>query len=308
MNRFFYKSEIKKFVKDSIETIFGIISMNDAGDSVKEQKYAWSEEIEIMQHVLFPWREENAEIILATNNFILKKIEPDGNCFFRALSYFYRNTEEDYKEFRELIARYIQNNADEYMYAVADADINITKSDDEMRIFLKCNIKMYILNDNGYKLIFEFNNKPNNENENQNIDIINILFINNNHFNLLIKRQESHIIRNNLLERKMDIKDIEKILNIKSNQTNVKIKEKFKLDLKKKTHVNYPKKGLNNYYNEIYEYIKNNNCNRKLETVWEIVTDRISIFKKRKQISKTMENNLKIKKIKVDIHFQKMEI
>ena len=52
-----------KFVKDSIETIFGIISMNDAGDSVKEQKYAWSEEIEIMQHVLFPWREENAEII-----------------------------------------------------------------------------------------------------------------------------------------------------------------------------------------------------------------------------------------------------
>ena len=37
--------------------------MNDAGDSVKEQKYAWSEEIEIMQHVLFPWREENAEII-----------------------------------------------------------------------------------------------------------------------------------------------------------------------------------------------------------------------------------------------------
>ena len=63
MNRFFYKSEIKKFVKDSIETIFGIISMNDAGDSVKEQKYAWSEEIEIMQHVLFPWREENAEII-----------------------------------------------------------------------------------------------------------------------------------------------------------------------------------------------------------------------------------------------------
>ena len=175
------------------------------------------------------------------------------------MSYFYRNTEEDYKEFRELIVRYIQNNADEYIYTVADADINITKSDDEMRIFLKCNIKMYILNDNGYKLIFEFNNKPNNENENQNIDIINILFINNNHFNLLIKRQESHIIRNNLLERKMDIKDLEKILNIKSNQTNVKIKEKFKLDLKKKTHVNYPKKGLNNYYNEIYEYIKNNN-------------------------------------------------
>ena len=86
---------------------------------------------------------------------------------------------------------------------------------------------MYILNDNGYKLIFEFNNKPNNENENKNIDIINILFINNNYFNLLIKRQESHIIRNNLLERKMDIKDLEKILNIKSNQTNVKIKEKI---------------------------------------------------------------------------------
>ena len=124
---------------------------------------------------------------------------------------------------------------------------------------MNCNIKIYILKDDGYKLFFEFNNKSNNKNENQNIDIINILFINNNHFNLLIKKQESHIIMNNLLESKIDIKDLEKILNIKSKQTNIKIKEKFKLDLKRKKYVNYPKDGLKNYYNEIYEYIKNNN-------------------------------------------------
>ena len=49
-------------------------------------------------------------------------------------------------------------------------------------------------------------------------------------------------------------------------------------------------------------------CNRKLETGWEIVTDRIFIFKIKKSKSKTTVNICKIKNIKVDIHFKKMEI
>ena len=63
INRYFYKSSLHDFISDSTDTIFGKISRNDEGDSVKEQKYAWSEEIEIMQEVLFPWREENGEIL-----------------------------------------------------------------------------------------------------------------------------------------------------------------------------------------------------------------------------------------------------
>ncbi|MBQ7422513.1 MAG: DUF2075 domain-containing protein [Prevotella sp.] len=63
INRYFYKSTLSDFIRDSKETVFGIISMNDEGDSGKEQKFAWSEEIEIMKNALLPWKDENAEII-----------------------------------------------------------------------------------------------------------------------------------------------------------------------------------------------------------------------------------------------------
>ncbi len=62
-NRYFYKSTISDFVNNSLDTIFGVISRNDEGDSVSEQKHAWSEEIEIMQRVLKQWKEEKGEII-----------------------------------------------------------------------------------------------------------------------------------------------------------------------------------------------------------------------------------------------------
>ena len=32
------------------------------------------------------------------NDYIIKDIYPDGNCFYRSISYFYRDTEEDYSE------------------------------------------------------------------------------------------------------------------------------------------------------------------------------------------------------------------
>ena len=63
INRYFYRSELSIFVQDSADDIFGKIARNDEGDSVAEQKYAWSEEIEIMQQVLLPWKDDNGEII-----------------------------------------------------------------------------------------------------------------------------------------------------------------------------------------------------------------------------------------------------
>ena len=63
INRYLYKSSLTNFIADSVDTIFGKISRSDEGDSVKEQKYAWSEEIEIMQRVLLPWEGENGEVI-----------------------------------------------------------------------------------------------------------------------------------------------------------------------------------------------------------------------------------------------------
>lgn len=63
INRYFYKNTISEFLKSSDNTIFGTISANDEGDSVAEQKYAWSEEIEILKQVLVPWKDENGEVI-----------------------------------------------------------------------------------------------------------------------------------------------------------------------------------------------------------------------------------------------------
>ena len=63
INRYFYKSSLSNFVTDSVDIIFGKIAKGDEGDSVKEQKFAWSEEIEIMQKVLLLWQGENGEII-----------------------------------------------------------------------------------------------------------------------------------------------------------------------------------------------------------------------------------------------------
>lgn len=63
INRYFYKASIKDFLNSSFDKVFGQISLNDEGDSVAEQKSAWSEEIEDMQQTLTPWRNEDAEII-----------------------------------------------------------------------------------------------------------------------------------------------------------------------------------------------------------------------------------------------------
>ena len=63
VNRYFYRSTLSDFINNSIDRIFGIISRSDEGDTVAEQKYAWTEEIEIMQKVLLPWKDEAGEII-----------------------------------------------------------------------------------------------------------------------------------------------------------------------------------------------------------------------------------------------------
>lgn len=63
INRYFYRSSFKQFIDESFNSIFGALSSNDEGDSVRDQKDAWSEEVTIMKDVLKPWKDENGEII-----------------------------------------------------------------------------------------------------------------------------------------------------------------------------------------------------------------------------------------------------
>ena len=58
------------------------------------------------------------------DNYVVKNITADGNCFYRSLSFYYRQTEKDFDEFRKLIISYIENNLDNYISFVADEEIN----------------------------------------------------------------------------------------------------------------------------------------------------------------------------------------
>ncbi len=74
---------------------------------------------------------------------MIKKIEGDGNCFYRTLSYYFRGTEDDHNEFRALITVHIINNPDDYITAVTDDDIDIPQGSDEAEIF---NLKRHFIN------------------------------------------------------------------------------------------------------------------------------------------------------------------
>lgn len=79
----------------------------------------------------------NNDNIIPVSNFTIKKIDEDGNCFYRTISYYYRNRQDDYKKLREIITSYILNNPDEYIFAVTDQDIKVDDNVEEIYKFQK---------------------------------------------------------------------------------------------------------------------------------------------------------------------------
>lgn len=53
----------------------------------------------------------------------MKKRLPDGNCYYRCLSYFFRNTEEFHVEYRNLISELFEENKKEFLDFLRDANI-----------------------------------------------------------------------------------------------------------------------------------------------------------------------------------------
>ena len=103
---------------------------------------------------------------------------------------------------------------------------------------------MYVLVNNGYQLFNDF--KPA-ENENEKVEIINILFINNNHFCLLLSKDSSLCVNQKLIDKKVELKDIEKIVLENKIHHNLIINPNIDIKLKKKEYISYPKKGLEDY-------------------------------------------------------------
>ena len=62
---------------------------------------------------------------LENSEYIEKYITEDGNCFYRALSYYYRDNEDDFDEFRQLIVNYIKNNIEDYLIFIPEDDLNL---------------------------------------------------------------------------------------------------------------------------------------------------------------------------------------
>ena len=73
-------------------------------------------------------------------NYYEKQITPDGNCYYRCLSYYYRGTEEYHLEFRQLISELFENNLEKFISSYPDPDILGEKepeNEEEIMIFLK---------------------------------------------------------------------------------------------------------------------------------------------------------------------------
>ena len=158
--------------------------------------------------------DKKEEMIKESNNnnlpfteYIQKNINPDGNCFYRCISYFFRQTEEAYPEFRNLLYDWMVNNKESFIDIIPEETSNNTQLSKEerlkklnklidnintdaewgadleisgMSVILNINITLYIKDDLNYKYYYKFEGSdlPNNN--------INIIFINNNHFDLLI--------------------------------------------------------------------------------------------------------------------------
>ena len=63
MARYFYYSDIRSFLHESVEEIFGKLSMNDEYDTAASQKFAWEEEINTMKDVLRTYQDEQGWIL-----------------------------------------------------------------------------------------------------------------------------------------------------------------------------------------------------------------------------------------------------
>ena len=78
--------------------------------------------------------------IIPLDEFLIKYIENDWkgwNCFYSILSYYYQETEQNYRKFRQLIIRYIENNPEKHIFFVLDDNIIITSQNDELPINAK---------------------------------------------------------------------------------------------------------------------------------------------------------------------------
>ena len=123
---------------DSLEDLDNLISNLDSKEDNKKKINKINDKNSNKTNSSIKNKEDsNSNNVELFDDYIMKEIIGDGNCFYRAICYFYRENQDEYKEFRQLIVQYIDNHPDEYISAVADEDIDILENDDELTIYNK---------------------------------------------------------------------------------------------------------------------------------------------------------------------------
>ena len=192
-----------------------------------------------------------------------KKIEGDGNCLYRSISYFLLATEDYYNEIKKEIINWIEQNKQKFIDFFGDDDSNnITKeeqAEDELNyiktknswggfhtleianIIFNLSTVVYVDNgDENYKKYFYT------ENLNNDSELMILLYENNNHFKLLFDKKVNLGI-SKLYDNYNSIK-----INYDMNIQNIK-SEGTKLENK---YVQCNFKSSSSLYDEISNYLK----------------------------------------------------
>ena len=216
-----------------------------------------------------------------------KNITKDGNYYYRCLSYYYRGTEDYHLEFRKLISEIFENNLEKFIESYPDPDIigekepqneeetieylkkyvnymkksGVYAGDQEIALtayYFGININVLILDAMGYKSLYYYESViPTNE-------VINILYKNGNHYQILFKRNNKNLddkkefIEEEKIEDYINKKKLEIINNNKKYLVESDKFVKPDKNIITSKYMNYNKPECINKYNEIYHYLRNN--------------------------------------------------
>lgn len=202
---------------EDIEVINKINSSNIINESKeiniinKDLKKEKNEESKVIKKIKYSNINNEFKERVKTKNNIKKdeanivSIIPDGNCFYRSISFFLLGSEEYYINIKSLIIEWIENNFSKFEEFFSDDDDNDLsceekalqefeemKNNNSWGSFYSFQIACIIFNlsigvyttthDEDYKKYFYF------ENNDKTSELMLINFINNNHFNLLYSK------------------------------------------------------------------------------------------------------------------------
>lgn len=228
--------------------------------------------------------EQKGNLNLPLEDYIEVSIIGDGNCFYRCLSQAIDHTQENYQYYRTIIYNYIYAHKEELKFFFPQFNnetttnynhrylnfINTIKNngayagDFELStasIILQRLIKIYRHTFNNYEFLTEY--RPTNISN----ESLNIVYRNNNHFQLLL---EKDLCLNSDLENIENINTLHKNLELSIENLSLKNIDKMCINNTfEKKYVPYKRPECTGLYNEIYKLLKDKEIPERLESQFQ---------------------------------------